>query len=388
MLRMFKSRSRDSDSERILTDNEAIIETEMLNSTCLKIQTEKGEIQELTVSEERRRDRTLARLVDKNGQKRVRTVSSARLEAQKMRDLFTWLVELNWVVVLLVTSLTYLACWLSFALVWYGLAAYHGDLSQSWERNRTACVEGVDDIISSVLFSVELQQTIGYGSRVPSAECSSALLLQSVQTILGMLVDAAVVGVVFTKIARPGRRALTVVFSKNAVITQRNGALHLIFQVADIQLSQLVESHFRAQLRSRLVTEEGEVLHNYMRELRLTTQCEGNSLLEDRGLLLLPVQVSHVITEDSPLYSLDPITLLNTDLEIILVMEAVVEPSGNTTQALTSYLPDEILWGCTFQSTTDYDRTTRSFNVDIKKINSVSKENYTPRRSARDIMSA
>ena len=388
MLRMFKSRSRDSDSDRILTDNEAIIETEMLNSTCLKIQTEKGEIQELTVSEERRRDRTLARLVDKNGQKRVRTVSSARLEAQKMRDLFTWLVELNWVVVLLVTSLTYVACWLSFALVWYGLAAYHGDLSQSWERNRTACVEGVDDIISSVLFSVELQQTIGYGSRVPSAECSSALLLQSVQTILGMLVDAAVVGVVFTKIARPGRRALTVVFSKNAVITQRNGALHLIFQVADIQLSQLVESHFRAQLRSRLVTEEGEVLHNYMRELRLTTQCEGNSLLEDRGLLLLPVQVSHVITEDSPLYSLDPITLLNTDLEIILVMEAVVEPSGNTTQALTSYLPDEILWGCTFQSTTDYDRTTRSFNVDIKKMNSVSKESYTPRTSARDIMSA
>ena len=388
MLRMFKSRSRDSDSERILTDNEAIIETEMLNSTCLKIQTEKGEIQELTVSEERRRDRTLARLVDKNGQKRVRTVSSARLEAMKMRDLFTWLVELNWVVVLLVTSLTYLACWLSFALVWYGLAAYHGDLSQSWERNRTACVEGVDDIISSVLFSVELQQTIGYGSRVPSAECSSALLLQSVQTILGMLVDAAVVGVVFTKIARPGRRALTVVFSKNAVITQRNGALHLIFQVADIQLSQLVESHFRAQLRSRLVTEEGEVLHNYMRELRLTTQCEGNSLLEDRGLLLLPVQVSHVITEDSPLYSLDPITLLNTDLEIILVMEAVVEPSGNTTQALTSYLPDEILWGCTFQSTTDYDRTTRSFNVDIKKMNSVSKESYTPRTSARDIMAA
>ena len=385
---MFKSRSRDSDSDRILTDNEATIETEMLNSTCLKIQTEKGEIQELTVSEERRRDRTLARLVDKNGQKRVRTVSSARLEAMKMRDLFTWLVELNWVVVLLVTSLTYLACWLSFALVWYGLAAYHGDLSQSWERNRTACVEGVDDIISSVLFSVELQQTIGYGSRVPSAECSSALLLQSVQTILGMLVDAAVVGVVFTKIARPGRRALTVVFSKNAVITQRNGALHLIFQVADIQLSQLVESHFRAQLRSRLVTEEGEVLHNYMRELRLTTQCEGNSLLEDRGLLLLPVQVSHVITEDSPLYSLDPITLLNTDLEIILVMEAVVEPSGNTTQALTSYLPDEILWGCTFQSTTDYDRTMRSFNVDIKKMNSVSKESYTPWTSARDIMSA
>ena len=85
---------------------------------------------------------------------------------------------------------------------------------------------------------------------------------------------------------------------------------------------------------------------------------------------------------------MDPLTLLNTDMEIILMMEAVVEPSGNTTQALTSYLPDEILWGCTFQPSTDYDRTTRSFNVDMKKINSVKKESYTPRRSGRDMMSA
>ena len=175
------------------------------------------------------------------------------------------------------------------------------------------------------------------------------------------------------------------VFSKNAVITQRNGALHLIFQVADIQLSQLVESHFRAQLRTRVVTEEGEVINNYMRELRLTTQSEANGLVEDRGLLLLPVQVSHIITEDSPLYSLDPLTLLNTDLEIILVMEAVVEPSGNTTQVLTSYLPDEILWGWTFQSNTEYDRAAACFRVDVNKINSVAREDYTPRVSAREM---
>ena len=110
-----------------------------------------------------------------------------------MRDMFTSLVDLNWSVLLLITSLTYLACWLSFALVWYGLAAYHGDLSQSWTPGgeKEACVEGVESLMSSILFSMELQQTIGYGSRVPSADCSSALLLQSAQTILGMLVDAA-----------------------------------------------------------------------------------------------------------------------------------------------------------------------------------------------------
>ena len=196
MLSIFKSKSIDSDSDRILTNNDAEIETELLNSTCLKIQTVKGEILELSGSEERRRGRTLTRLIGKNGQKRIRTMTSARLEAQKMRDMFTSLVDLNWAVLLLLTSLSYIACWLSFALVWYGLAFYHGDLSQSRTEGgekeaQEACVKGVENLLASILFSVELQQTIGFGSRVPSADCSSALILQSAQTILGMFFDAA-----------------------------------------------------------------------------------------------------------------------------------------------------------------------------------------------------
>ena len=67
-------------------------------------------------------------------------------------------------------------------------------------------------------------------------------------------------------------------------------------------------------------------------------------------------------------------------------MEAVVEPSGNTCQVLTSYLPDEILWGWTFQPTTEYDRAANCFNVDMKKINSVSRDGHTPRLSAREIV--
>ena len=35
-------------------------------------------------------------------------------------------------------------------------------------------------------------------------------------------------------------------------------------------------------------------------------------------------------------------------------MEGVVEPSGNTTQARTSYLPDEILWGYHFRNCVTY----------------------------------
>ena len=128
---------------------------------------------------------------------------------------------------------------------------------------------------------MELQQTIGYGSRVPGdqvrigdhwthdnsiyPQCVDVIVLQGLQTIVGMLVDAALVGIFFAKVARPGRRARTVIFSKNAVITTRDGVRCLIWQVADVQMSPLVETHFRAQIRTTHVTREGEILHNHMR---------------------------------------------------------------------------------------------------------------------------
>ena len=373
--------SRDSESDDILT-NDPEPESQVFHTTSLKVQNEKGETVELTRSEEKRRERAVCRLVSKAGQKRVRTVGSARLQVKKMRDLFTSLVELSWSLLLLTLTASYFSCWLLFALVWYSLAAYNGDLA----GDQPHCVLGVSSLLSSLLFSVELQQTIGYGSRVPSEDCSSALVLQCLQSILGLLLDAVVVGVVFAKIARPGMRGLTVVFSKNGVITLRNGVLHLIFQVGDMQMSRLVETHFRAQLRTQLVTDEGEVVQNYMKELKVTTQSDKGSPSEDRALMLLPVQVTHVITEDSPLYSMDPLTLLHSQLEIILVMEAVVEPSGNTTQVLTSFLADEILWGWTFQPTAEYDRASGCFTVDINKVNNVTRDSHTPRMSAREMV--
>ena len=106
---------------------------------------------------------------------------------------------------------------------------------------------------------------------------------------------------------------------------------------------------------------------------------------EDRAVVVLPTQIIHPIDQDSPFYCLHPSELASMDLELVVTMEAVVEPSGNTTQVLTSYLPDEILWGWTFQSNTEYDRAAACFRVDVNKINSVAREDYTPRVSAREM---
>ena len=56
-----------------------------------------------------------------------------------------------------------------------------------------------------------------------------------------------------------------VYWSKNAVVCLRDGVMCLVWRFVDIQQSQLLETHFRAQIRSTYVTQEGEVFNNYMR---------------------------------------------------------------------------------------------------------------------------
>ena len=59
-------------------------------------------------------------------------------------------------------------------------------------------------------------------------------------------------------------------FSKNAVVTQLNGALYLIFRVSNMRKSQLIETHVRAQLiHSKKVTEEKETVYYYQEELKV-----------------------------------------------------------------------------------------------------------------------
>ena len=55
--------------------------------------------------------------------------------------------------------------------------------------------------------------------------------------------------------------------------------------------------------------------------------------------------VVHVINEKSPFWKMSPKDLLNSSFEVIITLDSVIESTGNTTQARTSYLPSEILHG-------------------------------------------
>lgn len=102
---------------------------------------------------------------------------------------------------------------------------------------------------------------------------------------------------VFAKIARPKRRADTLIFSKSAVICMRDGELCLLFRVGDMRRTQLAEAHIRLQMIKKRITAEGELLpfHQYDMDV-------GYDTGQDRIFVVWPICICHVIDENSPLY--------------------------------------------------------------------------------------
>ncbi|MGH0160585.1 UNVERIFIED_CONTAM: hypothetical protein FKN15_054664, partial [Acipenser sinensis] len=98
--------------------------------------------------------------------------------------------------------------------------------------------------------------------------------------------------------------------------------------------------------------------------------------------LVAPLIISHTIDKTSPLYDLSFNDLLDSNLEIIVILEGVVETTGITTQARTSYMPEEIQWGHRFVPiVTEEDGV---YSVDYSKFGNTAKV-AAPRCSAREL---
>jgi potassium inwardly-rectifying channel subfamily J len=88
-------------------------------------------------------------------------------------------------------------------------------------RADSMCTQHVYDFASALLYSVETQTTLGYGSRVTNPACAQSLALLIVQLVVGAAIDCVIAGLVFDKLTRPQRRSKITWFSRRAVIFRR-----------------------------------------------------------------------------------------------------------------------------------------------------------------------
>uniref|UniRef100_A0A8C4QCB9 G protein-activated inward rectifier potassium channel 1 n=1 Tax=Eptatretus burgeri TaxID=7764 RepID=A0A8C4QCB9_EPTBU len=284
------------------------------------------------------------RFVEKNGRCNVQHGNLGPESGRYLSDLFTTLVDLHWRWNLLLYVSVHVCAWLGVALLWWVVAYGHGDLSsQAPPATHTPCVANVYGFPSAFLFFLETEATIGYGYRYITDECPEGIMLFLVQALLGSVVDVLLVGCIYIKMSQPKKRAETLLFSKSAVVSRRDGQLCLMFRVGNLRSSHMVSAQIRCKLIKSRQTLEGEFLPLDQLELDV-----GFSTGADQLFLVSPLTICHIIDVHSPLYELSACSLRTEQFEIVVILEGIVETTGMTCQARTSYTESEVLWGHRF----------------------------------------
>ena len=303
----------------------------------------------------------------KNGRSTVSHSHIARWTFGFVKDGFTTLINANWLVILLVFCAAYILSWLLFAALWAAVAEGYGGVNNT-------CVINVEDFTSAFLFSVEVETTIGFGSKYVSNDCHAGAFLLVLQSILGLVLDAVLLGLIFAKLTIPRHRRKSLIFSRTAVIHKVDGEWVFQCRVGDLRRSQLVECHIRLQLYW-FRPDPGEGQSGEMLGLRDKEMVFEQHDLDvgydtglDRVIFLTPVLITHPISPESPLHGLTPAQLQATDFEIVVILEGIVEATGLTAQALWSYTPEEVVFNEEFVPVVSRGAASGQWVVDFARI--------------------
>ena len=309
------------------------------------------------------------RLVHKDGTAGALLISSSSQRGKAyVFDVYTTLIDCKWWVFILLIVLTYIISYVLFGGAWYCASL----IPDSDEANST-CVIGVNDVLSAMFLSVEVQSTIGFGSRHPRSDynCIPDFIILFAQTIVGLFIDAFYLALIVTKISRPYRRKATILFSNKAAVSREgDGRWFLSFRVTDIRKVKLIEPHIKLYL-FHLAAEEGNGIRYECHDLDV-----GYDQGTDRLQLVLPSMVRHEISPSSPLYRLSPSQLREENFELVAVLEGIVEGTGSTTQVMTSYRGAEIEFGMKFVNLLELN--SRRICVNLVKFHVMTKSEEFP----------
>lgn len=285
-------------------------------------------------------------------------------------DIFTTLVDTKWRHMFVIFSLSYILSWLVFGSIFWLVALHHGDLSN--DPGVTPCVDNVHSFTGAFLFSLETQTTIGYGYRCVTEECSVAVLVVILQSILSCIINTFIIGAALAKMATARKRAQTIRFSYFALIGMRDGKLCLMWRIGDFRPNHVVEGTVRAQLLR--YTEDGE--------RRMTMAFKDLKLVNDQIILVTPVTIVHEIDHESPLYALDRKAVAKDNFEILVTFIYTGDSTGTSHQSRSSYVPREILWGHRFNDVLEVKR--KHYKVNCLQFEG-SVEVYAPFCSAKQL---
>jgi inward rectifier potassium channel len=192
-------------------------------------------------------------------------------------------------------------------------------------------------IADAFFFSIETLATVGYGEMAPATAYGH--LVAATEIVTGMAFTAIMTGLVFVRFSKPKARIL---YSDNIVVSRHNGRPHLIIRIGNRRTTMLTNTSVRLHALLRETTQEGQI-YRQAYELRLARA--------SAPIFPLTLTIMHEIDEHSPLSRYDLRTISETDIRILLSLEARDPGLAATVYDLKTYRASDILYGRRFSDT-------------------------------------
>ena len=191
------------------------------------------------------------------------------------------------------------------------------------------CIAGAHGFKDLFFFSVQTLSTIGYGTMSP--QTTYAHVLVTFQAFSGTLFLALVTGLVFAKFSRPTAR---VMWSKHAVLVERDGKRLLQFRMGNERANQIVEAQLRVALARTEITPDGERMRRFY-DLKLQ---------RDRNVIfVLTWTAVHEIDASSPLHGLSVDEMKAQGFQLIGSLIGMDETFSQQVHSRHTYLPDDFV---------------------------------------------
>ncbi len=184
---------------------------------------------------------------------------------------------------------------------------------------------------AAFFFSVETLATVGYGHMYPATPYGHVVV--TMEIFVGMIWFAVITGLIFVRFSRPTARIL---FSECVAIGNHNGRSTLMFRVANLRHTSMVDAHFRLTFSRDEDVVEGERIRRFY-DLKVYP--------ERMTRFPAALTIRHTIDEHSALRGETAETLRRCDAFLLASVTSVETVMAASVQSQQDYIHDQIRWG-------------------------------------------
>ena len=217
-----------------------------------------------------------------------------------------------------------------------------------WVSDSVAHATG---LLDCCWFSVQTLATIGYGNLAPSTTFGNVVV--AIESFAGIVLVALATGVFFARFATTTAR---VVFSRVATICDYDGKRTLMFRMANARSTAIVEATVRVYLS------RDEVLGNGERVRRIHDVALRRSV---SPIFALSWTAYHTLDETSPLFGIDPATVHNGSMNLIVTFQGIDDRLASTVHTRWAYNPEDLVFDRNFVDIIKHDPETGARYLDF-----------------------